>query len=79
MDEEEARWIAWKILGEVEETMSGDGVAVFSSEGHDGIKVRAFFEDREYSALENTIVGILLEVNKVQAVVHAELLDGHDW
>jgi hypothetical protein len=59
--------------------MSGDGVAVFSGEGHDGIKVRAFFEDREYSALENTIVRILLEANKVQAVVHAESLDGHDW
>ena len=79
MDEETARGIAWKILGEVEEMMSEDGVAVLSIEGRDGIKVRAFFEDREYSALENTIVRILLEANKVQAVVHAESLDGHDW
>ena len=79
MDEDEARRIAWKILGEVEETMSGDGVAVFSGEGHNGVKMRAFFEDREYSALENTIVRILLEANKAQAVVYAELLDGHDW
>jgi hypothetical protein len=79
MDEEEARRIAWKILGEVEETMSGDGVAVCSGEGHDGIKVRVFFEDREYRALEDTIVRILLEANRVQAVVHAESLDGHEW
>ena len=79
MDEETARKLAWKILGEVEEMMSEDGVAVFSGDCHDGIKVRAFFEDREYSALENTIVRILLEASKVQAVVHAESLDGHDW
>ncbi|MFH1110746.1 MAG: hypothetical protein V1790_16350 [Planctomycetota bacterium] len=79
MDEQTAREIAWKILGEVEEMMSEDGVAVFSGEGHDGVKMRAFFEDREYGALENTIVGILLEANRVHAVVHAESLDGHDW
>ena len=79
MDEEEARRIAWKILDEIEETMNGDGVAIFSGEGHGGIKVRAFFEDWEYSALENMIVRILLEANRVQAVVHAESLDGHDW
>ena len=79
MDEETARKLAWKILGQVEEMMSEDGVAVFSGECHDGIKVRAFFEDREYSALENTIVRILLEANKVQAVVQAQSLDGHDW
>jgi len=79
MDEDTAREIAWKILGEVEETMSGDGVAVFSGEGHNSVKMRAFFEDREYSALENTIVRILLEANKIHAVVHAESLDGHDW
>ena len=78
MDEDEARRIAWTILGEVEETMSGDGVAVCSGERCGGIKVRALFEDREYSALENTIVRILLEANRVQAVVHAESLDGHD-
>ena len=79
MDEEEARWIAWKILGEVEETTSRDGVAVFSGERYGGIKVKAFFEDREYSALENLIVRILLEADKVQAVLHAESLDGHEW
>jgi hypothetical protein len=78
MDRNEAEQLAWKILGEVEETMSGDGVAVFSGEGHHGIKVRAFFEDREYSALENTIVRILLEAMKVQAVLQAQSLDGHD-
>ena len=78
MDEDTAREIAWKILGEVEETMSGDGVAVLSGEGHGGIKVRAFFEDPEYDALESAIVGILLETNKVQAVVQAESLDGHE-
>lgn len=79
MDEEHARRTAWKILGEVEETMSEDGVAACSSEGHGGIKMRAFFEDPQYSALENTIVRILLEANKVETVLLAESLDGHDW
>ena len=79
MDEEEARRIAWRILGEIEETMGEEGVAVHSGDSNHRVKVRAFFEDREYEMLENTIVRILLEANKVQAVVHAESLDGHDW
>ena len=79
MDEQTAREIAWKILGEVEEMMSEDGVAVSTGERNQGVKVRAFFEDLEYHALEETIVKILLEANKIHAVVHAESLDGHDW
>ena len=79
MDKEQAEQLAWKILGEIEEMLGGEGVAVFSGEGLNGVKMRAFFEDREYSALENTIVRILLEANKPQAVVHAESLDGHEW
>ena len=79
MDKEQAERLARKILGKIEETMSSDGVAVLLSEGRDSIKVRALFEDREYSALENTIVGILLATNKIQAVAHADSLDGHDW
>lgn len=79
MDEEEARRIAWKILGEVEEMMSENGVTVSSGQRYQGVKVRAFFEDREYHALEETIVKILVKANKVQTIVHAESLDGHDW
>jgi len=78
MDEETARGIAWKILGEVEETMGWEGVTVKAGDPGNHMKAPAFFEDAEYEALEKTIVGILLETNKVQAVVHAESLDGHD-
>ena len=79
MDRNEAEQVAWKILGEVEEMMGEDGVAVFSSEGCDGVKAKAFFEDREYIALENTIVRILMEATGVQPVMCAQPVDGHDW
>jgi hypothetical protein len=59
MNEEQARRTAWKILGEVEETMSGQGVGILVwGERDDGCQ-RAFFRDREYAQLENAIVQIL--------------------
>ena len=79
MDEEEAKRIAPMILAEVEETMGWEGVTVHARDPADRVRVRAFFEDPEYHALENRIVGILLKATKVQAVLVAESLDGHDW
>jgi len=79
MDKEQAEQLAWRILGEVEEMMWETGVALCASDPGCRFKVPAYFGDRECEALEKTIVGILLEANKVQAVVHSESLDGHDW
>ena len=78
MDRNQAERLAWAILGEVEEVMSDDGVAVFPGDVRDDVKARAFFEDDEYEALEDVIVGILLESTKVQPVLQAESFDGHD-
>ena len=77
MDEEEASRIAWKILGEVEELMSDDGVAVSLNEPYGWIKAKAFFPDREYETLEKTIVGILVEATKAPSVVQPQVADGH--
>lgn len=78
MNREQAERVTWKILGEIEESMDQAGVAIHTSDSGDRLKVRAFFEDPEYGALENKIVGILQEADKVQPVLQAELLDGHD-
>jgi hypothetical protein len=78
MNKEQAEQLAWRILGEVEEMMWETGMALCASDPGCRFKVPAYFEDRQYKALEKTIVGILLETNKVQAVMHAESLDGHD-
>jgi len=79
MDGEQAEQLAWRILGEVEEMMSGLGVSVLPDGGFDRVKARAYFEDAEYQALEDAIVGILLGATEVQPVLRAECLDGHDW
>ena len=59
MDKEQAERTTWRILGEVEEKMSGRGVGAMSYERSDHGRDKAFFQDREYSELEETIVGIL--------------------
>lgn len=59
MNKEQVEKTTWKILGEVEEMMSGRGVGILSYERSDHHRERAFFQDREYSELEETIVGIL--------------------
>jgi hypothetical protein len=79
MDRNEAEQLAWKILGEIEETMSGDGVAVKAGDLRNHMKVPAFFEDAEYEALEKTIVRILLGATEVKPALRAVSLDGHDW
>ena len=79
MDREQAERLAWKILGEVEEVMGEDGVAVHGGGPDSRVKVKGFFEDPEYKALEHTIVGILLEATEIQPVPQAESFGGHDW
>ena len=59
MDKEQAEKTTWRILGEVEEMMSGRGVGILSYERSDHHWERAFFQDHEYSELEETIVDIL--------------------
>ena len=49
----------WKILGEVEEMMSGRGVGILSCRSSDHHREKVFFRDREYGELERTIIGIL--------------------
>ncbi len=78
MDREEAERLAWKILGEVEEVMGEEGVAVQARDPGDRVKVRAYFEDPEYKALEETIIETLLAGREVEPVRQAESLDGHD-
>ena len=59
MNKAQAERTTWKILGEVEEMMSGRGGGILSYERRDHRREKAFFHDREYSELEETIVGIL--------------------
>lgn len=59
MNEDEARRAAWKILGEVEEMMSGRGVGILSRGRRDRRREKAYFLDGEYNELEDTIVDIL--------------------
>ena len=59
MNKEQAERTTWKILGEVEEMMSSRGVGILSYERGDDRREKAFFHDREYGELEETIVGIL--------------------
>jgi hypothetical protein len=60
MNEEEARRTAWKILGEVEEMMSGRGVAILTPSEGDRRREKASFLDGEYHELDDAIVGILM-------------------
>lgn len=78
MEKEQAERIAWRILGEVEETMGEKGVAVHSSHSYGGVKVRAFFEDAEYKALEEAVVRILSEAGIGEPALRAEVVDRHD-
>ena len=59
MNDDQARQTAWKILGEVEEMMSGPGVGILPWGRSGGRREKAFFLDGEYSELEETIVDIL--------------------
>ncbi|MEK6677576.1 MAG: hypothetical protein AABZ47_18225 [Planctomycetota bacterium] len=61
MDEEQARCMSWTILGEIEETMSWDGVELLSNDPQEQPPVRAHFRDREYQQLKETIVALLKE------------------
>ncbi len=64
MNKEQAERTTWRILGEVEEMMSGRGVQILAYERSGRRRQKAFFQDREYSELEETIVGILGPADK---------------
>ena len=59
MEEEQARNVAWRILGEVEEVMSEGGVGILSEGRHTGRREAACLLDPEYDQLEEAIVGLL--------------------
>jgi len=47
MDRNEAEQIAWKILAEVEETMSDEGVGILGESRNDGLRLQGHFHDSE--------------------------------
>ena len=51
--------MAWKILGEVEEMMSGRGVGILSRGRSDRCREKAYFADGEYHELEEAIADVL--------------------
>ena len=59
MNEDQARRAAWKILGEVEEMMSGPGVGILSRDRSEERREKAYFLDSAYGELEDAIVDIL--------------------
>ena len=77
MNQDEAERITWKILGEVEELMSEDGVAVRLENLYGTIKAKAFFPDREYKILETAIAGILLDATMMPATLPPRTEEGH--
>lgn len=59
MEEEQSRKVAWRILGEVEEVMSEEGVGILSEGRYTGRQEAACFLDPEYAQLEKAIAGLL--------------------
>ena len=59
MNDDQARQTAWKILGEVEEMMSGPGVGILPEGRSGGRREKAFFLDDEYNELEDSIADLL--------------------
>ncbi len=70
MNRDEARRTAWKILGEVEEMMSGRGVGILARGRHDSSREKAFFMDCEYHELEDAVTDILMEEPEIRPRWH---------